>query len=95
MSARRLIWVPVILLARLAVDVAEQGSGLGAGLLKDALLRAVQAADIIGCRAVMVQAKDDKAAFYQSFGFKSSWGDPFRLFLLMKDIKASLGIPGK
>src|SRR5262245_47604915 len=85
--------VPVILLARLAVDVREKGKGLGAGLLKDALLRAVQAADIIGCRAVMVHAKDEGAkAFYQRFGFEPSPNDPFRLFLLMKDIKASLGI---
>src|SRR3954451_3395622 len=83
--------VPVILIARLAVDGAEKGKGLGAGLLKDALLRAVQAADIVGCRAVMVHAKDDGAkAFYERFGFVTSPGDPFRLFLLMKDVKASL-----
>jgi predicted N-acetyltransferase YhbS len=84
--------VPVILLARLAVDGSEQRQGLGAGLLKDALLRATAAADIIGCRAVMVHAKDDKAqAFYQRFGFEVSPTDPFRLFVLMKDVKASLG----
>ena len=54
-------------------------------------MRAVQAADIIGCRAVMVQAKDEAAkTFYQRFGFELSPSDPFRLFLLMKDIKASL-----
>jgi predicted N-acetyltransferase YhbS len=86
--------VPVILLARLAVDTTEKGRGLGAGLLKDALLRAVRAADIVGCRAVMVHAKDEGAkAFYQRFGFEPSPTDPFRLFLLMKDIKASLGLP--
>lgn len=86
--------VPVILLARLAVDDRERGKGLGAGLLKDALLRVVAAADIIGCRAVMVHAKDDAAgAFYRRFGFEPAPADPFRLFLLMKDIKASLGIP--
>lgn len=84
--------VPVILLARLAVDGKEKGQGLGTGLLKDALLRAVQAADIVGCRAVMVHAKDEGArAFYQRFEFEPSPSDPFRLFLLMKDIKASLG----
>jgi predicted N-acetyltransferase YhbS len=84
--------VPVILLARLAVDKGEKGKGLGAGLLKDALLRAVQAADIIGCRAVMVHAKEEGAkAFYERFGFEPSPDDPFRLFLLMKDIKANLG----
>lgn len=85
--------VPVILLARLAVDRREKGKGLGGGLLKDALLRAVQAADIVGCRAVMVHAKDEGAkAFYQRFGFAPSPADPFRMFLLMKDIKASVGI---
>ena len=84
--------VPVILLARLAVDGSEKGKGLGRGLLKDALLRAVQAADIVGCRAVMVHAKDETAiAFYQRFGFEPSPVDPFRLFLLMKDLKASMG----
>jgi GNAT superfamily N-acetyltransferase len=84
--------VPVLLLARLAVDRGEKGKGLGRGLLKDALLRAAQAADIIGCRAVTVHAKDEAArAFYQRFGFEPSPTDRFRLFLLMKDIKASLG----
>src|SRR6202158_3412353 len=89
--------VPVILLARWAVDGTEKGKGLGKGLLTDALLRAVAAADIVGCRAVMVHAKDEGTkAFYQRFGFELSPTDPFRLFLLMKDIKASLGIsPGK
>jgi predicted N-acetyltransferase YhbS len=85
--------VPVILLARLAVAASEKGKGLGAGLLKDALLRTAQAADIVGCRAVMVHAKDDAAkAFYQRFGFEPSPTDPFRLFLLMKDVMASLGV---
>ena len=68
---------------------------LGAGLLncRPALLRAVQAGDIIGCRAVLVHAKDDPAReFYIRFGFEPSPTDPFRLFLLLKDIKASLGI---
>ena len=83
--------VPVILLARLAVDATEKGQGLGAGLLKDALLRAVQAADLIGCRAVMVHAKDEGArAFYERFGFEPSPTDPLRLFLLMKDVRASI-----
>ncbi|MFL5244027.1 MAG: GNAT family N-acetyltransferase [Gemmataceae bacterium] len=88
--------VPVILLARLAVDVLEKGKGLGAELLKDALARAVRAADIVGCRAVMVHAKDDRArTFYERFGFVQSPSDPFRLFLLMKDIRVSLpGLSG-
>ncbi len=84
--------VPVILLARLAVDRTEQGRGLGASLLKDALVRAAAAADLIGCRAVLVHAKDDAAAaFYRHFGFEPPTGQPLRLYLLMKDLLASLG----
>lgn len=84
--------VPVILLARLAVDQGEKRKGLGAGLLRDAFMRIVQAAAIVGCRAVMVYAKDEAAkAFYERFGFLPSPSDPLRLFLLMKDIQASLG----
>ena len=86
--------VPIILLARLAVDRGEQGKGLGAGLLKDALLRAARAADLIGCRAVLVHAKDERArSFYQRFGFEPSPVDELHLYLLMKDLKASLGSP--
>src|SRR5262245_56952835 len=60
--------VPILLLARLGVDLTEKGRGLGKGLLKDALLRAMNAADIAGLRAVAVHAKDDNAkAFYEYF----------------------------
>jgi GNAT superfamily N-acetyltransferase len=84
--------VPVILLARLAVDVAESGKGFGKGLLKDALLRIAQAADIIGCRAVLVHAKDQTAQkFYTRFGFEASPVDDLHLYLLMKDIQLVLG----
>ncbi|MBI1831740.1 MAG: GNAT family N-acetyltransferase [Planctomycetes bacterium] len=83
--------VPIFLLARLAVDQGEKRKGVGAALLKDALLRSLQAADIVGCRAVLVHAKDQAAqAFYRKFGFESSPVDEFHLFLLMKDIKASV-----
>jgi GNAT superfamily N-acetyltransferase len=83
--------VPIILLARLAVDRSEQGRGLGAALLKDAILRAAQAADIVGCRALLVHAKDAAAqGFYRRFGFEPSPVDALHLYLLMKDILASL-----
>jgi len=83
--------VPIILLARLAVDRSEQGKGLGAALLKNALLRAVQAADIVGCRAVLVHAKDQVAqAFYRKFDFEPSPVDELHLCLLIKDIQANL-----
>lgn len=83
--------VPIILLARLAIDRTEQGKGLGAALLKDALLRAIQAADLVGCRAVLVHAKDQTAqAFYRKFNFESSPVDELHLYLLIKDIQATL-----
>lgn len=83
--------IPVILLARLAIDISERGQGLGVALLKDALRRSASAADEIGARAVLVHAKDDEAkAFYQHFDFEPSPTDPLHLFLLMKDLRAVL-----
>lgn len=80
--------VPVMLLARLAVDLDFQRQGLGAALLKDALLRTVQAADIAGIRAVIVHAKDEAAQqWYLRFGFEPGPINPFHLFLLLKDIQ--------
>src|SRR5690349_13342858 len=83
--------IPVILLARLAVDSTEQKRGLGPALLKDALLRTIQAAEIAGLRAMLVHAKDDAAKrFYQKFGFEPSPIDGYHLFLRLSDILASL-----
>ena len=83
--------IGVILLARLAIDKSEQGSGLGKALLKDALLRSAQAADAISARAVLVHAVDSNAkAFYKHFGFEESPIDDTHLMLLMKDLRALL-----
>ena len=83
--------VPIMLLARLAVASAWQGKGLGAGLLKDAMLRTLQAAEIAGIRAFAVHAKDDEAkSFYERFDFVASPSDPYHLFRLLKDIRAAL-----
>lgn len=80
--------VPVMILARLAVDQEHQGNGLGKALLKDAILRTVQAADIAGIRSLLVHAKDDDArAWYQAWEFEPSPTDPYHLFLMLKDIK--------
>ena len=80
--------VPVILLARLAVDLREKGKGLGKALLKNALLRVAQASDIVGCRAILTHAKNEDAkAFYCKFGFEPSPIDDLHLYLLMKDLK--------
>lgn len=83
--------VPIVLLARLAITTSWQGKKLGAGLLKDAMLRTLQAADIVGIRAFAVHAKDDEArAFYEHFDFVPSPSDPYHLFRLMKDIRSFL-----
>jgi len=84
--------IPVILLARLAVDTAEQGRGLGAALLKDALIRVAGAADEIGARALLVHAQDEEArSFYERFDFDPSPADPLHLLLLMKDLRKAIG----
>jgi len=84
--------VPVMILARLAVDQPFQGQGLGRALLKDALRRTLQAADIAGIRAVLVHAKDDAARqWYQGFDFKAGPTDPYHMFLVLKDLKALVG----
>ena len=86
--------VPIMLLARLAVAANWQGKGLGSGLLKDAMLRTIQAADIAGIRAFAVHAKDDEAkAFYERFDFVAAPSDPYHLFRLMKDVRAQLAEP--
>lgn len=83
--------IPVIVLARLAVDRCEQGKGIGKGLLKDAMLRALQAAEIAGLRAIIVHAKDEEAkAFYAKFGFEPSPLDELHLQLLLKDVKRTI-----
>ncbi len=83
--------VPVMILARLAVDARHQGKGLGRALLKDALLRTVQVADIASLRCLLVHAKDDTAkGWYKQFDFEPSPVDPYLLMLLLKDIQAIL-----
>ena len=80
--------VPLMLLARIGVSTVWQGRKLGAGLLKDAMRRTLQAADIAGIRAFAVHAKDDSARrFYEHFGFVASPTDPLHLFLLLKDLR--------
>ncbi len=83
--------VPVMILARLAVDKEQQRKGLGQALLKDALLRTAQAADIAGIRCLLVHAKDEAARqWYGSWEFEPSPTDPYHLFLMLKDLKGML-----
>ena len=83
--------IPILLLARLAVDVREKGNGLGKGLLRDAMFRTIQAASIGGLRAMLTHAKDQEAkSFYEKFGFESSPTNELHLMLSIKDIQANL-----
>ncbi|MDE3105911.1 MAG: GNAT family N-acetyltransferase [Acidobacteriota bacterium] len=80
--------VPVMLLARLAVDTRFQRQGVGYSLLQDAIRRTLAAAEIAGIRALVVHAKDDAAAaYYEQFGFERSVTDRFHLMALLKDMK--------
>jgi GNAT superfamily N-acetyltransferase len=80
--------IPIMLLARLAVDRRWQGQGVGKALLRDALDRTLQAAEIAGIRALAVHAKDEQArAFYEYFDFVPSPTDPLHLFVLLKDVR--------
>lgn len=81
--------VPILLLARLAVDRTWQGKGLGAALVADAMRRTLQVADIAGVRALLVHAKDEAAkSFYTHLGFEQFLGEPLILYRLLKDLRA-------
>ena len=76
--------IPVIILGRLAVDRRFQGKRIGTGLLKDAVLRTLQAANIAGMRALLVHAISDAAKrFYEACGFMASPVDPMTLMITL------------
>ena len=84
--------IPAILLGQLAVDTHYQGRGLGSDLVVDAGKRALAAADLIGARAVIVQALDDRArAFYEQFGFRQfSEREPLMLLARLSELRTAL-----
>jgi GNAT superfamily N-acetyltransferase len=80
--------IPVVLLGRLAVDLKQQGRRLGSHLLRDAIARTVEAAEIIGVRELLVHAQHERARdFYLHHDFEPSPTDPVHLMLLMKDAR--------
>ena len=84
--------VPLVLLARLAVDSTCKKMGLGPSLLIDAFGRFMTVQESIGARALFAHAKDDDAkAFYEKWGFVSTEDLPLHLYILTKNIKATLG----
>jgi predicted N-acetyltransferase YhbS len=83
--------IPVVVLGRLAVALSRQGQGLGRALVRDAGLRVIQAADIIGIRGMIVHALSVEAkAFYEGVGFEPSPLEPMTLMMTLADLKASL-----
>jgi len=86
--------VPVMIIGRLAVDHEFHGHGLGQGLLRDAVLRTLQAADIAGIRAVLVHAiSGDAQRFYERHGFVRSPIDPMMLMITLADVERELSGP--
>lgn len=84
--------VPIMLLAHLAVHKDWQKKGVGRALLRDAVRRTLQAAEIAGIRALAVHAKDEQARrYYQQFDFEASPADPLHLLVLLKDIRIRVG----
>ena len=82
---------PVMVLGRLAIDAAFQGRGLGRALLRDAVLRTVQAADIAGIRAILVHAISEGARqFYQRCGFQPSPVDSMTLMITLRDAEQAV-----
>jgi GNAT superfamily N-acetyltransferase len=83
--------IPVMILGRLAVDKAFHGRGIGTGLLKDAVLRTMQAAEIAGVRALLVHAISDAAKrFYEFHGFIGSPVDPMTVMINLTEAERLL-----
>lgn len=90
--------VPVVILARLGIDVTEQGRGLGTALVRDALLQTASVAASIGVRALLIHAETEQAAdFYAAIdpGFEPSPTDPLHVLLLIKDLRRAIRDAGR
>ncbi len=86
--------IPVMIIGRLAVDLHWQGKGIGRGLLRDAVLRTLKAAEIAGIRAILVHAISEEARqFYEQYRFTASTLEPLTLMVKVSDVANSLGLP--
>jgi GNAT superfamily N-acetyltransferase len=82
--------IPIVILARLAIDSSHQGRGLGATLLSDALARVCHASRQVAVRAVVVHAVDENAAaFYERFGFRALSATPTTLMVTLATLRAA------
>ncbi len=85
--------VPVMILGRIAIDKAFHGQGLGTGLLRDAVLRTIQAAEIAGIRAILVHAISEEAKrFYEKYGFVASPIDPLTVMITVAEAAKILAV---
>ncbi len=85
--------IPVMILGRLAVDKRFHGKGVGSGMLKDAVLRTMQAAEIAGIRALLVHAISDTAKrFYQRYGFIESPVNPMTVMITLREASQIAGL---
>jgi len=85
--------IPVMIIGRLAVDRHWHGMGIGRALLRDAVLRTLQAAEIAGIRAILVHAiSEDAKQFYEKCGFTASPIEPMVLMVKVNDAIALLGL---
>jgi GNAT superfamily N-acetyltransferase len=83
--------LPVMIVGRLAVQRGWQGRTIGRSLLRDAILRTLQAAEIGGIRAILVHAiSEDAKRFYERYGFASSPVDPMTLMVAIGDAKKAV-----
>lgn len=83
--------IPVVVLARLAVDRSHQGRGLGRALVRDSARRVLNAADVIGIRGILVHAVSTEAkAFYRGLGFDASPIEPMTLMVTLADLRKSI-----
>jgi GNAT superfamily N-acetyltransferase len=84
--------VPAILLGRLGVDLKEAGRGLGTHLLRDAIIRTLNAAEVVGVRVLLVHAaSEDARNFYLKRGLEPSPTDPMHLMVMLKDARSIVG----
>lgn len=88
--------IPVVVLGRLAVDQRCKGLGLGRALVRDALLRCVAAADVIGVRAILVHALNETVReFYLGLGFKPSPVSELTVMMTLAEARAAVREAGK
>ena len=84
--------IPIVLLARIAIDASLQGQGIGRALIGDCAYRVAHAADTLGIRGIVTHAISEPAkAFYLAVGFEPSPGDPMTLLVTLADIRPLLG----